>query len=91
MAKIKQLSVTAENQWTGKFKIDSGTALISISVEDGSSISVVRYDPEDGTTTINTKKITKSQVLENPSKGLYNIGCATGDYVSNCVVTVEQG
>ena len=88
--KLKQLSVTAQNQWSAAFKVEKGTALISLSVEDGSSISIIRYDPANGTTAINTKKITKSQVLENPAKGLYKIGCATGDYVSNCVVTVEQ-
>ena len=56
--KLKQLSVTAQNQWSAAFKIEKGTALISLSVEDGSSISVIRYDPADGTTAINTKKIT---------------------------------
>ena len=90
MAKLAQLSVTAENQYSDKFKIAAGAALISLTVEDSSSISIIRYDIEDGTTVVGSTKITESQVMTNPSKGLYKIGCATGDFVSACVVTVEQ-
>lgn len=90
MSKIAQLAITGQIQWTPKFKIEKGDVLISLSVEDGSSISVIRYDPVDSTVVVNTKKITKTQVMNNPARGLYMIGCANGDFVSNCLVTVEQ-
>ena len=95
-----QKNITAENQWSDKFKLvgDDGAigirrALVSIvqgTVE--STVSIRRYDPADGTTVISVIQVTDpATALEVPVEGVYDFGVATGDFGTGaCLVTVEQ-
>lgn len=95
-----QKNITAENQWSDKFKLvgDDGAigirrALIStLQGTADSTVSIRRYDPADGTTVISVTKVTEpAMALEVPVEGIYDFGVATGDFGTGaCLVTVEQ-
>lgn len=94
-----QKNITAENQWSDKFKLvgDDGAigirrALISIVQGTAeSTVSIRRYDPADGTTIISVVQVTDpATVLEIPVEGIYDFGVAAGDFGTGaCLVTVE--
>ena len=86
-------SITAQNQWSGKFDLlgdahaPSKPARALISIAGGSTVTARRYS---GSTVIQSLTMTRGMVLEVPVTGTYDIGVATGDYVDATTITVEQ-
>lgn len=87
-----QLSVTAEDTWTSKFRVEGGKPL-KVGIVQGdtdSTVTLFEYDV-DGTTVIDTQTMTESQIVEVVDGALVEVGVATGGYGSGtCLVTVRQ-
>ena len=88
-----QLSVTAQNTFSAKFKIEGGMPF-KVGIVQGTADSTVtlrEYDT-DNTTVIDTQTMVESQIIETADGSYYDVGVATGDFGSGtCLITVRQG
>lgn len=88
-----QLSVTAEDTFSDKFRVEGGRPF-KVGIVQGitdSTVTIREYDV-DGTTVIDTQTMTTSKIVDTADGALYDVGVATGAYGSGtCLITVRQG
>jgi len=89
-------AITAQDQWSSRFQLQGDDAVMGarralVNINGGSTITVRRLsENSDAATVLSSKTLTETGVLEVPVTGIYQVGCATGDYVDATTVVVEQ-
>lgn len=93
MAKAS-ISVSAENTWSAKFHLAGDGAgwprRALVCYTGGSTVTIRRYNAAGDAVIGELAMTSKMSTVEVPISGLYDIGVATGDYVDETVITVEQ-
>ena len=90
-------AITAENQWSDPFELRgdshnrglSARALVLCST-GANTVTLQRLAADKTTVTAGLELDSAMATVEVPVTGWYRVGVATGDFVSNETLTVEQ-
>lgn len=88
------VTISAENTWSPKFHLAGDGAgwprRALVCYSGGSTVTIRRYNAA-GDAVIGQLAMTSTMsTVEVPISGMYDIGVATGGYVNETVITVEQ-